>query len=171
ARFENRSGNVVLLARQRMRRTVNRLDERVAQRQTKVIAEHGRRSDREDRPAALHELLQLRHRLRDRYAAEPCAELRRNRVSCRLAAESGALRRRRRITRRNGAIDEHQHVELRAQIPRVERLRVDDFERELVLLEQPARPSRRHRTAVLIPQAYAYRLDGERRMLAGWYAL
>jgi len=56
-----------------------------------------------------------------------------------LAAESAGARLL--IAERNGAVDEHEHVVLRVQVAGVERLRVDDLERELVLLEDPARPA------------------------------
>src|SRR5205807_5230900 len=119
-------------------------------RQTEVIAEGGRRSNRDDRAAVLGELLQLWHRLRDRYPAKPAAEFRGDAVGRRLSAESAASRS---VAHGNGAVDEHQHVVLRIQIAGIERRGIHDFERELVLLEQPARPAGWHRSAVLIPQA------------------
>src|SRR5688500_5984628 len=56
------------------------------------------------------------------------------------------------VTRRDRAGDENDHVEFIDQIARVESLRVDNSEREFELFEQPARPARRHRAAVAVPQ-------------------
>ena len=64
--------------------------------------------------------------------------------------------------RRNRTALEDDHVVLRREVAGVERLRIDDRERELELLEQPARVARRHRAAVLIPQRDALRLQLER---------
>ena len=46
--------------------------------------------------------------------------------------------------RADGAVGEHQHVELALQVAGIERGRIDHLEGKLVLLEQPARPARRH---------------------------
>ncbi len=61
---------------------------------------------------------------------------------------------RRRIGR-DRAVDEHQHIERRIEIARVELRREHACERELELLEQPARPARFHGSAVAIPEADA----------------
>ena len=54
------------------------------------------------------------------------------------------------------------HVEAAIEIPCVQRLRKDDFERDFELLQQPARPARWHGTAVLIGQRdpHLAKLDG-----------
>jgi hypothetical protein len=53
---------------------------------------------------------------------------------------------------RDSAANEHQDVVFRVEVPRVQFLREDARERELVLLEDPPRPAGIHRAAVLVPQ-------------------
>ena len=170
ARFENRPRHVELLVRQRpLREAGHALDERVLDRQTDVIPHRRRCADRQDRAAIVHELLELRDGRRQTRGAEAIAVLRRN--ALRIRAPPAEVARVTAATEatptaaagaRNGgnaAVDEHEHVVLRDQIARVERLRIDNLERELVLLEHPADPARRHRTAVLIVQTDAHRLQ------------
>ena len=59
---------------------------------------------------------------------------------------------------------------LRVQVAGVERRREHDLERELVLLEEPARPAGRHRAAVVVPQPDARRLQPARVSPAGFVA-
>ena len=88
-------------------------------------------------------------------AAEPRAVFLRHVFGTRLSAASEAAAP---IVFGDAAVRKQQHVVLRAQIAGVERLRIDDVERELELLEQPAHVARGHRATVLIPQPNPDRL-------------
>jgi hypothetical protein len=63
---------------------------------------------------------------------------------------------------RRGFVGQHDHVEAARQIARIQRLRVHALVRELVSLEQPARPAAAGGTAVAIPQSDSDRLETER---------
>ena len=62
---------------------------------------------------------------------------------------------------RNAALDKDQHIVLIVEIARVKLGRKDAVEPEFKLFQNPARPSRIHRAAVLVPQtdARAFEFD------------
>ena len=101
-----------------------------------VVSEHRGAAERDDRAAVFDEFLQLRNRLLDRHATEPLAIFGRDVGGRRLSAEAAAATAA--LTLRNAAVGEEQHVVLRLEVAGVERGRIDDFVRELELLEQPA---------------------------------
>ena len=128
------------------------LDQRVADRQAEVIPDRGRGADREQPAAGLDELCG---------APAPCATPTRCPSQSRNSA-GNALRSRLSAAARRRASGMAPSTKistsnLLAQVAGVERLRKHDLERELELLEQPARPAGRHRSAVGVPQADAHR--------------
>ena len=156
---QHRSGHVVLLGRQRpmaRRRPSARRDGCRPAGRASCARLGGGSTDREDRAAVLDELLELRAGLRRGVGPSHRPVLRRNVAvgSSTSAAASAACRRRHpaRPPPPAGPTPDGKMItsNLAGEVARVERLRIDDLERELELLEEQARPARRHRAAVLI---------------------
>ncbi len=170
---EHRARHVELFRRQLTGGAVRRtLDEVVVDGQRHELGEvHGRAPDREDRPAVLEELLQLRARLGGRIRPLLALILGRDiqrpgstaasAATATAAAASAAST----GSRRTHAGREDDDVEAAGEVAAVERLGKHDFERKLELLQQPARPARGHRAAVLIGEGNAQlaQLDGVAR--------
>src|SRR5215218_1968699 len=109
----------------------------------------GRTSDGQDGAAVLEESAKLRPRLAGCVRAKHRLVFGWNIVDGVAARPSSAGAAR---DRRCGADCrwKNQHVEPARQVSRIESFRIDDFKRELELLEQEARPTGGHRAAVLI---------------------
>ena len=102
-----------------------------------------RAANGDQRAALLDEDLQLRDRARNGDRTKVRAVFSRYiRGRCRCGA----------VARRDRIGWEDQHLELRVQVARVERLRVHDLERKLVALEKPSNPAALDRSAIAIPQ-------------------
>ena len=146
--LEERARNVELLVRQRpLGAAGDALDERVLDRQLRVVAHRRGRADRQQRPTSFDEFHQLRHGPRDADATETIAEFRRDRFRRRLVADelagvaAGTRAAAAAVPHRDPVVDEDQYVVFGVQVARIERLREHDLERKLVLLEHPADPA------------------------------
>src|SRR6185437_317143 len=128
--------------------------EMVLDRQTKLVAERGRRADGDDRAAVVEELLERRQRRLWRHLPEHLlilgGNVRRIRAAAAAAAPTTAGRAARTANLRAGRQDED--VELALEVPRIQVLRIDERIRNLEILEFVPRPARRHRAAVLVVQ-------------------
>ena len=135
----------------------------VRHRETGVRGDRGRRADRQERTTHFHEVYEIRDGRFGGHAAEHVLISLRN-VSSVSSAESTAAP----PTSGDPSIFKDEDVEFVLEPRFIQRLWVDHFVRELVLLEHPARPAGRHRTAVSVPEAHQdraqlQRVDGRRR--------
>src|SRR5262249_35904682 len=120
---------------------------RIRDRQADRVAETSRTADRENRASALEEFAKFWDRSRDRHVSKTIAILDRNALRIGLsksAATTATTSDHASIARGNSTVDKDKHIELVVKTPRVQRLRIDNRKRDLVLLEEPAHPARRH---------------------------
>src|SRR5262249_24354453 len=108
--------------------------------------------DRNDGAARLDEFLDLRKSLLLGDAAEPTAVLRGNGQRVDLGSAPGAAAAAG-VGAAQRSVGEHEDIEFTAQVPGIDGLRINQRERKLELLEQPARPARGHESAVLVIEA------------------
>ena len=114
--------------------------------------------------ARFHELLELRYGLLLGDAAQPAAVFFGDvpgvgAAAPAAAAAASAESRRRRAER---AVDKAPARRTALQVARIERRGIDHLERELILLEEPARPAGRHQAAVLVVEPDADGLQLQR---------
>src|SRR5258706_2823311 len=126
-------------------RSTGAVHECVRNRKLQLNAEVGGRPNRENRPAAIQEFLELRNRPGCAQAADTIAIFRGNVfwVNARTPASAG--------TPTRYAVLTNEHVEFADEISGIERRRVYDLVRKLELFENESRPPRGYRSSVLIP--------------------